>query len=105
MVWKITDKRFRRELSRNEAHSYAYLMQNKEFGVSKQEVQKKVKDLRSHGYCSEPLMLFENFSANLEAVRNTICYIHRCEGFAELVLEIQGIELALDSVHYCWSMA
>ena len=25
-VWKITDKRFRRELSRNEAHSYAYLM-------------------------------------------------------------------------------
>ena len=23
----------------------------------------------------------------------TLCYIHRCEGFAELVLEIQGIEL------------
>ena len=51
-------------------------------------------DLRSHGYCSDPLMLFENFSANMDAVRNTICYIHRCEGFAELVLEIQGIELA-----------
>ena len=32
-VWKITDKRFRRELSRNEAHSYAYLLQNKEFEV------------------------------------------------------------------------
>ena len=47
-VWKITDKRFRRDLSRNEAHSYAYLMQNKEFEVTKKEVQAKVKDLRSH---------------------------------------------------------
>ena len=39
-------------------------------------------------------MLFDNFSTNVDAVRDTICYIHRCEGFAELVLEIQGIELA-----------
>ena len=93
-VWKITDKRFRRELSRNEAHSYGYLMQNKEFEVTKKEVQAKVKYLRSHGYCSDPLMLFENFSANLDAVRDTIRYIHRCVGLAELVLVIQGIELA-----------
>ena len=69
-------------------------MQNKEFEVSKKEVQAKVKDLRAHGYYSDPLMFFENFSANLDAVRNTICYVHRCEGLAELVLEIQGIELA-----------
>ena len=39
-------------------------------------------------------MLFEYLSANLDVVGNTLCYIHRCEGFAELVLEIQGIELA-----------
>ena len=94
LVWKITEKQFRPELSPNEAHSYAYLMQNKEFEVSKKEVQAKVKDLRANGYYSDTLMLFENFSTNLDAVRNTICYIHRCEGFEELVLEIQGIELA-----------
>ena len=39
-------------------------------------------------------MLFENFSANVDAVRNTICYIPRCDGFDSLVLEIQGVELA-----------
>ena len=39
-------------------------------------------------------MLFENFSANLDTVRNTICYIQRCDGFAEMVLEIHVIELA-----------
>ena len=94
LLWKIIDKRFRRDLSRNEAQSYAYLMQNKEFVVTKKEVQAKGKDLRSHEYCSNPLMLFENLPANLAEVRNTICYIHRCEGFAVLVLEIQGIELA-----------
>ena len=91
---KITDKRFRCESSPNEAHSYACLMQNKEFVVSKKEVQAKVKDLRAHGYYSDPLMLFENFSAKVDSVRNTICYIHRTEGFADLVLEIQVIELA-----------
>ena len=47
-VWKITEKRFRCDLSRNEAHSYAYLLQNKELEVSKKEVQAKVNDLRSH---------------------------------------------------------
>ena len=31
------------------------------------EVQAEVKDLRSHGYYSDPLMLFENFSMNVEA--------------------------------------
>ena len=30
LTWHITDKRFLRELSRNEAHSYGYLMQNNE---------------------------------------------------------------------------
>ena len=39
-------------------------------------------------------MLFHNFSTNVEAVRDTMSDIHRCEGFAELVLEMQGIELA-----------
>ena len=38
-------------------------------------------------------MRFQNFSANVDAVRDTMCYIHRCEGFSELVLEVQGIEL------------
>ena len=58
LAWKITDKRFQRELSPNQAHSYAYLLQNKEFEVSKKEVQAKVKDLRAHGYYSDPIMLF-----------------------------------------------
>ena len=31
LAWKITGKQFRRELSPNEAHSYGYLMENKEF--------------------------------------------------------------------------
>ena len=48
-------------------------MENKEFEVSKKEVQTKVKDLREHGYYSQQLMLFENFSANFDAVRNTLC--------------------------------
>ena len=78
----------------NEAHSYAYLLQHKEFEATEVEVRAKVKDLRPHGYYSDPLMLFDNFSANVDAVRDTTCYIHRCEGFAELVLEVQGIELA-----------
>ena len=60
----------------------------------KKEVHAKVKDLRAHGYYSDPLMLFDNLSANVDAVHDTMCYIHRCEGFAELILEIQGIELA-----------
>ena len=50
LAGKITDKRVRRELSLNEAHSYAYLLQHKEFEVSKKEVQANVKDLRAHGY-------------------------------------------------------
>ena len=39
-------------------------------------------------------MLFENFFANVDGVHNAVCYLLRCEGFAELVLEIQGDELA-----------
>ena len=62
--------------------------------MSKKEVPAKVKDLQAHGYYSDTLLLFETISANLEAVRNTICYIHRCEGFAKPVLQIQGIKLA-----------
>ena len=69
-------------------------MENKEFEVSKKEVPAKVKDLQAHGYYSDTLLLFETISANLEAVRNTICYIHGCEGFAKPVLQIQGIKLA-----------
>ena len=92
-VWRVVGL-FRRELRPNEAHSYAYLLHHKEFEATEIEVRAKVKDLRPHGYYSDPLMLFDNFSANVDAVRDTMCYIHRCEGFAELVLEIQGIELA-----------
>ena len=91
--WKVIEK-FRRQLRPKEADFYPYIFQQKEFDVSKKEVQAKVKDLRAHGYSSDPLMLFENFSENVDAVRNTICYIHRCEGFPELELEILGIELA-----------
>ena len=40
-------------------------------------------------------MLLENFSANVDALLDIVCYIHRCEGLAALVLEILGIELAL----------
>ena len=93
LVWKVTGT-FRRELSPKEAHSYAYLLQHKNFNVTKKELQAKVKELRAHGFYSDPLMLFENFSASVEAVHNTMCYVHRCEGFAEHVLEAQGIELA-----------
>ena len=92
-VWRVV-RQFRRELSPNEPHSYASLLQHKEFEAMEVEVRAKVKDLRPHGYYSDPLMLFGNFSANLDAVRDSMCYIHRCEGFAQLVLEIQGIELA-----------
>ena len=35
LAWKITDKRFRRGDSPKEAHSYPYLLQHKEFEVSK----------------------------------------------------------------------
>ena len=84
----------RRELSPNEAHSYAYLLHHEEVSVTKKEMQAKVNDLRSHGYYSDPLMPFEKFSANVDSVLNTACYLRRCEGFAELVLEIQGVELA-----------
>ena len=89
LVCKITRKLFRRELSPNEAQSYAYLMQHKQFEVSKKDLQAKVNDLRAHGYYSDRLLLFENLSVNLDAVRKTFCYIHHCEGFAEIVLEIQ----------------
>ena len=53
-----------------------------------------MKDLRAHGYYSDPLTLFDNFSAKGDRVRNRICYIHRCERFAELVLDKQVIERA-----------
>ena len=62
--------------------------------MTKKEVQAKVKDLRSQGYYSDSLMLFENFSATVDAVHNSACYLPRCDGFAPLVLEIQGVELA-----------
>ena len=62
--------------------------------MGKKEVEAKVKDLRAHEYYFDPFMLFENFWANVDAVRNTICYLQLCEGFLELVLEIQGSELA-----------
>ena len=58
--------------------------------MRKKVVQTKVKDLLSHGYYSDPLMLFENFSANVDGVDNTACYLRPCEGFAEMVLKIQG---------------
>ena len=87
-AWKVIGQ-FRRELSANEAQSYATLLQHEDLNVTKKEVQAKVKDLRSHGYSSAPLMLFENFSANVDSMHNTACYLRRCEGFAELVLEIQ----------------
>ena len=62
--------------------------------MSKKEVQAKVKDLRSQGYYCEPMSLFENFSANVDAVENTACYIRRFERFAALVVEIQGVDHA-----------
>ena len=52
---------FRRELSPNEAYSYEYLLQHRDFNVTKKEVQAKVKDLGADGYYSDPLMLFDNF--------------------------------------------
>ena len=61
--------------------------------MPQKEVQAKVKDLRAHGYY-DPLMLFQNFSTNVDSMHNTTCYVQRCEGFAEHVLEIQGVELA-----------
>ena len=82
---------FRHEPSPKEVHSYA-LLQNKDFEATEVEVRAKVKDLRAQCYYSDLLMLFDNFSAN--AVRDTLCYVPRCERFAGLVLEIQGIELA-----------
>ena len=42
-------------------------------------------------------MLFENISVNVDSVHNPMCYVRRCEGFADLVLEIQGLEFALRS--------
>ena len=37
-------------------------------------------------------MLFQNLSANVSAVHKPMCYVRRCEGFAALVVEIQGVE-------------
>ena len=73
-IWKVV-RQFRRELSPKEAHLYAYLLQHKDFNVTKKEVNAKVKKLRVHGYYSDPLMLFENFSANVDAVPNTVTYV------------------------------
>ena len=44
-VWRVVGQ-FRRELTPNEAHSYAYLLQHKEFEAREVEVRAKVKDLR-----------------------------------------------------------
>ena len=86
-AWKVVVQ-FRPELSPNEAHSYAYLLQHTEFNVTKNEMQAKVKDLPSHGYYSDALILFQNFSPNVDSVHNTSCYVRRSESVAELVLEI-----------------
>lgn len=43
-------------------------------------------------------MLFDNLSAYVDSVENTMCYVRRCEGFADHVLEILGVEIA-----HCYS--
>ena len=80
---------FRSKLPLNEAHSYAYLLQHDDFNVTKKEVRANVKDLRALEYYSYSQMLFENLSAKVDSVHKTMCYVRNCEGFAELVLEIQ----------------
>ena len=77
-AWKVVVQ-FRRELSTNEAHSYAYLLPHEDFNVTQNQVRAKGKDLRAHGFYSDPLMLFENVSANVDSVHNTMCYVRRCE--------------------------
>ena len=62
--------------------------------MTKKEVQANVKDLRSYGYFSDPLMVFENLSLNVDSVHNTASCLSRCEGLAQLVLVIQGVELS-----------
>ena len=47
---------FRRELSLNEAHSYAFLLQHEDFNVSQKEGRPKLKDIRAHGYYSDRLI-------------------------------------------------
>ena len=44
--WKVVGE-FRRELSPNEAHSYAYLLQHEDLNAQQKEVRAKVNDLRS----------------------------------------------------------
>ena len=51
-------------------------------------------DLRSHGSYSDPLIVLENLSGSVDAVRGRAFYVHRCEDFVELVMEIQAIDLA-----------
>ena len=46
--WKVVGQ-IRRELSRNEAHSFAYLMQQEDFIVLQKEGGAKLKDLRAQG--------------------------------------------------------
>ena len=87
-AWKVVGQ-FRSKLPLNEAHSYAYLLQHDDFNVTKKEVRANVKDLRAHEYYSYSQMLFENLSAKVDSVHKTMCYVRSCEGFAELVLEIQ----------------
>ena len=118
--WRVVGQ-FRRELSQNEVHSYAYLLQHKEFEATEFEVRGKVKDLRAHGYYSDPLMLFDNFSANVDAVRDTMLHSsmrglrrvgagdtrHRacaplCKDFPHL---LHGLHQAHTSVVGVWSHA
>ena len=61
--------------------------------MTQKEGRAKLKDLRPHGYYSDSLMLFQYFSANVDSVHNTMCYVRRCDCFAEPVLEKQGREL------------
>ena len=62
--------------------------------MTQKDVRANVKDLRAQGYYSDHLLLFETFSAIVDSVQNTMCYVRRCEDYSEPVLEIQGVELA-----------
>ena len=59
-AWKRVGQ-YRRELSPNEAHSYAYLLHYEDFNLTRKEVRANQKDMRSHGYYYDNLILIENF--------------------------------------------
>ena len=92
-AWKVVGQ-FPRALSPNEAHSNSFLLQHEDFNETKKEARPNVNNLLTCGNYSDRLMLLENFSANGDSVHNTMRYVRRCDGFVQLVLEIQGFELA-----------